>query len=228
MKAGRNAQLIGVIFKQLITFAIKKRVIVFRATEGGLNSFQTYRTEIGRGVGRDPLRVPLAPPRWSSADLHTRVKNMEVRTRRKDFQRVADRLVKTRKSLEYIRDSSVSFVVLGSDSEKKSMGRTVFGQCEKIPDKYRWIIPYDFTITVFEPNVERFTKKQIRILLLHELMHIGIEKDGNEERYFIKPHDIEDFEEILKRYGMDWADDETGKVKKSRKKSRRPDGKSKQ
>ena len=59
---------------------------------------------------------------------------------------------------------------------------------------------------MFEPNVERFTEEQIRILLLHELMHVQITKDGNEEVYSVRPHDVEDFREIIERYGMDWGD----------------------
>ena len=83
-------------------------------------------------------------------------------------------------------------------------GKSVFGQCEKVPDKYKWSVPCDFTITIFEPNVERFTEEQMRILILHELMHVGVLKDGNEENYFIRPHDIEDFRTIIEKYGLDW------------------------
>ena len=90
--------------------------------------------------------------------------------------------------------------------KEKENGKIIFGQCEKIPDKYKWAIPSDFTIVIFEPNVERFTEEQIRILLLHELLHIGIKKDGNEETYFVNPHDIEDFKYIIDRFGIDWSD----------------------
>ena len=82
----------------------------------------------------------------------------------------------------------------------------VHGQCEKVPDKYKWAVPCDFTITVFEPNVEKFTDEQLYILLFHELLHVGIELDGNEEKYFVKPHDIEDFKLIMNRFGMDWSE----------------------
>ena len=89
--------------------------------------------------------------------------------------------------------------------EKKSNRREVYGQCEKVPDRYRWIIPYDFTITLFEPNIERLDDEQIRILLLHELMHVGIDVDGNEETYYVVAHDVEDFRDIIDKYGMDWS-----------------------
>lgn len=152
---------------------------------------------------------------------------MENRAIREDLLEIANKLVKTEKSLAYIRESSVQFIVLGSDSEKKSKKRVVHGECEKIPAKYKWIIPYDFTITIFEPNVERFTEEQMRILLLHELMHIGIEVDGNEEKYFLVPHDVEDFKEILDKYGVEWANEQIREAERVRKRPKRSNGKSK-
>ncbi|MBQ3429182.1 MAG: hypothetical protein IJH28_05350 [Mogibacterium sp.] len=128
----------------------------------------------------------------------------DFRTINEHYAEVGADLIRTDSVLKYIADSEVSIVYLSSEQEKKASGKLVFGQCEKVPDKYKWAVQCDFTITVFEPNVERFTDKQIRILLLHELLHIGIELDGNEEVYSIVPHDVEDFRLILDRYGMDW------------------------
>ncbi|MBQ9022228.1 MAG: hypothetical protein IJ113_09530 [Eggerthellaceae bacterium] len=130
---------------------------------------------------------------------------MEQRTLNKRFESIAKGLIKKEKHLAYIKNSRVRIAYLESDSEKKSKGRLVFGECEKIPDKYKWSIPYDFTITVYTLNIEHFNDEQLKILLLHELMHIGIEVDGNEESYHVIPHDIEDFKAILDRFGMDWS-----------------------
>lgn len=92
---------------------------------------------------------------------------------------------------------------LASDKEKKSKGRIIFAECAKVPEKYDWCCPYDFTITVFEPNVENFTDEQIKILLEHEIMHIGADK----EKYYVVPHDIEEFMKIIDKYGIDWQRD---------------------
>jgi predicted metallopeptidase len=121
------------------------------------------------------------------------------------YAEVAAELIAEEPALEYIAESNVTIVYLSSDLEKTNKGKRVCGQCEKVPDKYRWGIPADFTITVFEPNVEKFTDEQIKILLFHELLHIGIEEDGNEERYFIRPHDLEDFKLIIDRFGTEWS-----------------------
>lgn len=130
---------------------------------------------------------------------------MDSRALKPEYEAIARRLIETRESLQAIRNSNVRIAFLSSEHSLKKAGKTVFGQCEKIQEKYKWAIPYDFTITVFEPNVERFTDEQIERLLHHELLHVGIEKDGNEEKYRNIPHDIEDFEEILACYGLDWS-----------------------
>lgn len=105
-----------------------------------------------------------------------------------------------------IRNSEASIIYLSSEHKKVADGKVIFAQCEKVPDKYRWGIPADFTITVFEPNVVGFSEEQLRILLLHELLHVGIEFKDGEERYYIRPHDLEDFKYIIDRFGTAWSE----------------------
>ena len=131
---------------------------------------------------------------------------MDRREPSEAYSEVGMELIRTEESLRAIADSQATIVFLASDQEKRSRGRTIFGECEKVPEKWKWAVPCDFTITVFEPNVERFTDGQIRILLFHELLHVGIEVDGNEERYFVVPHDYEEFAEIERRYGLGWSE----------------------
>ena len=134
---------------------------------------------------------------------------MDSRERSRTLTRAGRKLINSMPELAYIRDSAVRIVFLTSELEKKKGSRLVFGQCEKVPEKYKWKIPYDFMITVFLPNVERWEREKIRILLFHELLHVGIEEDGNEEKYSVREHDYEEFREIISRYGLDWsADDE--------------------
>ena len=129
----------------------------------------------------------------------------ENRTISEEYSKIAADLIKKEDLLSDIRQSEATIIYLSSDKEKKSKGKTVFGECEKIPDKYKWAIPCDFTITIYEPNVMGFSKEQMEILILHELLHVGIDyKNDGTEAYSIKPHDIEDFRTIIDRYGLDW------------------------
>ena len=131
---------------------------------------------------------------------------MENRELSPEGSAIAWEVIETEKSLIDIRNSHATFSFLVSDAQKKSKGKKVCAECEKVPDKYKWSIPADFTITVFEPNVEGFSEEQKRILMLHELLHVGIvfNEDGS-ETYCTVPHDYEDFKEIIDRYGTEWS-----------------------
>lgn len=131
---------------------------------------------------------------------------MDKRTLNEKYSEIARELINTEDALVDIRNSQATIVYLSSEHKKKSGNKLVFGQCEKIADKYKWGIPADFTITIFEPNVEGFSEEQLKILLFHELLHVGIEfnADGS-ETYSIRPHDLEDFKLIIDRFGTDWS-----------------------
>lgn len=130
---------------------------------------------------------------------------MENRWINEEYTAIGAELIETEPELAYIRDSAAKIVYLSSDSRKKGKGTVINAQCEKIQDKYKWGLPCDFTITVFEPNVEMFTPEQLRILIFHELLHVGItvNEDGTEV-YTTKPHDLEDFKLIIDRFGTEW------------------------
>ena len=131
---------------------------------------------------------------------------MDKRTLNEHYSEIAKEIIETEEALIDIRNSSATIVYLSSEHKKKSGNKLVYGQCEKVADKYKWGIPADFTITVFEPNCEGMTEEQIKMLLFHELLHVGIEfnEDGT-ETYSIKPHDLEDFKLIIDRFGTDWS-----------------------
>ena len=131
---------------------------------------------------------------------------MDNRIIREEYAEIAAKIIEEEESLTDVANCHATIIYLGSDNEKKSKGNAVFGECEKISDKYKWGIPADFTITVFEKNIAGFTDDQLRILLFHELLHVGIEfcEDGT-EKYFVKPHDYEDFKIITDKYGTDWG-----------------------
>ena len=133
----------------------------------------------------------------------------ETIERNTTYEEIGRMLIKREPSLAHIAGSKARIAFLSSDCAKKSKGRTIFGECEKVPAKYAWAFPYDFTITLFEPNVDNFDMKRLEVLLLHELMHVGIEVDDDgEEHYSLIPHDYEEFQEIAQRFGTDWWLDE--------------------
>lgn len=124
--------------------------------------------------------------------------------RNRNYARIAKRLIETEPAFEEIRDSGVRIAFLSSYEEKKKGGKKVFGECVLVKDQYKWCVPYDFMIFIYEPNIIGFTRKQKRILIMHELMHVGIDTDHDDIKYKIVPHDVEEFWKIIDRFGLNW------------------------
>ena len=124
-----------------------------------------------------------------------------------ELAEVAQDLIATEPELADIRRSDATIVYLTSDKAKKGQGRVICGECERVADKNKWAIPADFTITLYTPNCRGMSDEQVRIVLFHELLHVGIrlDRDG-EEVYGVVPHDLQDFRAIVDRYGTDWAE----------------------
>lgn len=125
---------------------------------------------------------------------------MDNRCINEKYQEIAQELIENRPELEAVKMSDITIICLDSDCAKKNGKKLVFGQCEKIAEKYKWGIPCDFTITLFKPNIVGFSEEQIKTLIFHELLHVGVDGD----RMFIVPHDLEDFKVIISEFGVDW------------------------
>ena len=131
---------------------------------------------------------------------------METRYINEQYAEIANKVIENEPALNDVKESEATIVYLASNKPKTAKGKTVFAECEKVADKNKWAIPADFTITVYEPNCVGMTEDQLYILLFHELLHVGIDyQDGGEEKYYIRPHDYEDFKLIIDRFGTNWS-----------------------
>jgi hypothetical protein len=84
--------------------------------------------------------------------------------------------------------------------ENKTGQKIIYADCRKLGEVYKAFLPFDFVITFYYFNTEILNDNQKKILMLHELKHIQI----NERELSVKPHDIEDFKDILEKYGNEW------------------------
>lgn len=134
---------------------------------------------------------------------------METRSINEEYNKIGRELIETEEALVDILNSRATIIFLSSDKKKVEKGKIVHAECERISDKYKWGIPADYTITVFEPCCQGFTDRQMRILLFHELLHVGIEFRDGSEKYTTNPHDLEDFKLIIERFGARWAEIDT-------------------
>lgn len=132
----------------------------------------------------------------------------ESRTINEHYAELGAELVRTEPLLAHIRDGHATIAYLGSDYAKRSKGRTVYGECEKVADKNKWAIPADFLVVVYEPNCAGMDDEHLSRLLFHELLHVGIDVDDEGvEKHSVRPHDLEDFRECVDRWGVDWIAD---------------------
>lgn len=126
---------------------------------------------------------------------------MDKRRISDEYNEIAQALIDERPELAHIKENEISIICLASEHKKKSGDKLILGQCEKIAEKYKWGIPCDFTITIFEPNVAGLSDEQLKIVIFHELLHVGVDDD----RLYIVPHDLEDFKLIISEFGIDWS-----------------------
>ena len=99
--------------------------------------------------------------------------------------------------------------VVVSKEAPKVRGREKYGECIPIKkDHLRQFCRYDYLIKIYEPNAMHMDDEQRHILMEHELMHISAHEDEAGELVIsTSGHDVEDFREIIAKYGWNWARD---------------------
>ena len=130
----------------------------------------------------------------------------EIMRHCRKYGNIARRLIRTLPELEDIKESDVRIAYLSSQEEKIKNHKIVFGECHKVAKTYDWCCPYDFFIVLYEPNIAEFTPDQIETLIRHELHHVGIEYTDAGLSYYVVPHDVEEFWDIINDKGLDWSD----------------------
>lgn len=119
---------------------------------------------------------------------------------------IAHRLIRTLPEFADLLDAEVKIAYLSSQKEKVKNHKVIFAECHKVEEKYDWCCKYDFFIVVYEPNIADFTEEQIEILIRHELHHVGIEYTDTGIKYYVAPHDVEEFWKIINEHGLDWSE----------------------
>lgn len=123
-----------------------------------------------------------------------------------EYSGLAEKVIDEHKDLNWLRKIGVRIGYLSSGREKRKGRKYVLGECIKVPDLYRPYVPHDFLIVIYRRNTIALTEKQMEILMYHELLHIGIDEAGEELKYIVNPHDIEEFKAVADKFGVDWAE----------------------
>lgn len=125
----------------------------------------------------------------------------------KPYAELGAKVIANERSLHWIASADVRIGFLRSFKVKHSSGKVVFAECIKVSELYEPFCPYDFLVVFYEESINAagFDEHQLYALMHHELLHVGIREKDGELVYKIIPHDIEEFDEIISRYGLHWA-----------------------
>lgn len=130
---------------------------------------------------------------------------MIVYTKSENLRLIAENLIANEEKFESLREGGCRIAYQYSDQAKKSQGKEVYADTEKIKDKIKQICPYDFVITFYTPNIDGLDEEHLSRLMYHELCHVGYNAEDN--LFWIIPHDLEDFRDVVGKWGIDWAVD---------------------
>lgn len=113
---------------------------------------------------------------------------------------LANKIINHYPEFNFIKEWNVKIGYVISQ-EKKQGEKITYADCRKVQEVFKAYLPFDFIITFYERNTGFLNDNQLKILMYHELKHIGMGPKGLK----IDPHDIEDFSNILDKYGLDWS-----------------------
>lgn len=119
-----------------------------------------------------------------------------------ELKKIAEEVLRENVCMQHMTPDSPRIEYMWSDKEKKSNGKLVYADTEKLSDKVKELCQKDFIITFYSPNCQYLNEEKLKILMEHELLHVGWEPE--EERCYIRPHDVGDFDIILEKHGAHW------------------------
>ena len=117
-----------------------------------------------------------------------------------ELQKLGEAVIAGMPELAYISTYDIRIGFVLSYESKKSNSKIVAADCRKVTGPYKAYLPFDFVVTFYWPNMSYMTDNQKKVLMLHELKHVGLGPKGLR----LEPHDIEEFETIITRYGLRW------------------------
>jgi predicted metallopeptidase len=117
-----------------------------------------------------------------------------------EMEEMANMIINHFEQFAFIKEDGIKIgYVISYDKRKQK--KVKYADCRKVHAVYKAFLPFDYIITFYDTNTDILSENQKKILMLHELKHIGY---NNDLELTLIDHDIEDFEDILKKYGLDW------------------------
>ena len=122
-------------------------------------------------------------------------------TRSSMLGEIANGLIHEMDEFKHLDNPNLRIAYQFSDQEKSGRDKIIYADVEKVKDKYKAFMPYEFVVTFYLPNVEGLDNEHLCRLMYHELKHIGFDGD---DKFWTIPHNLEDFRECIDKWGVDW------------------------
>ena len=125
-----------------------------------------------------------------------------------DIEDLAKKVMIEYGDVAHLRDPQCRIAYQHCDFQKKSHGKLVLADTELVKEKIKVFMPYDFLMTVYDGSCAGLDEERMKRLVYHELKHVGYEQGcGSDDpnKYYIIPHDYEDFKSVIDKWGPDWV-----------------------
>lgn len=118
-----------------------------------------------------------------------------------ELEEIMRKVINREERFSHLRDEQLCTIVCQwCDTGKRNRGREIYADTMLMHDKVKRLAGFEFVITFYKTACKRLDDEHMERLMFHELCHIGFD----DHRYYIVPHDIEDFWECVNRWGKDW------------------------
>lgn len=116
-----------------------------------------------------------------------------------DPKGIAERMISEGKliGLQHLKRANILYLFTSADRVGKEGAANAARYPRKLHPGSR--SKYDFVIAFAQPVWHRFTEKQRKALVYHELLHCGSDENGH---FRIEPHDLEEFVAVVKEFGI--------------------------
>ena len=121
-----------------------------------------------------------------------------------DIEDIAKRVMIKYGDVSHLRNPRCRIAYQHCDRMKKEKQKVVLADTTLINEKLKVFLHYDFLITVYDGSCIGLDEERMERLVYHELKHVGFE-DDDPCKYYIISHDIEDFRDVVDKWGTDWV-----------------------
>lgn len=109
------------------------------------------------------------------------------------YKDIADKLIdKFPVAFSHIEIDKILFLEENQKSPNK------YADIRNVGTPWNFITSYKYIITFYEPKMMALNEAQQTMVVFHELLHI------DEDFVKVRKHNIEDFRELIAKYGVNW------------------------